>query len=266
MNKVKTCTLILAASALLFAASGTAFAQVKKRTRPAKKIPAATVPMPSPEKVPTKKNGRPGSYIVESPVAERSITPIFFYEFTRPGFKYSMVKIEHDENGAGTIAFTQDGYDEVITDPIVVSGDSLARINVLLDELDFVNSTEDYQFEKDYSHLGTNRFRIVRGAAERTASFNWTSKKAAKGLADEYRKLSNQYIWVFEINLARENQPLESPRLMNSLESLIKRDEISDPVQMLPFLERLGNDERMPLMARNTAARITASIQKEMLK
>jgi hypothetical protein len=103
---------------------------------------------------------------------------------------------------------------------------------------------------------------LKKGGKQRTVSFNWTQNKDAKLLMDEYRKLGNQYVWMFDITVARENQPLDAPRLMESLDSLVRRGEISDPRQMVPFLNGLANDERIPLIARNRAAKIVAQVEK----
>jgi uncharacterized protein (UPF0147 family) len=50
---------------------------------------------------------------------------------------------------------------------------------------------------------------------------------------------------------------------MDALDSLIKRNEISDASQMLPFLKELSSDERLPLIARNHAARIIKTMEKQ---
>jgi uncharacterized protein (UPF0147 family) len=68
---------------------------------------------------------------------------------------------------------------------------------------------------------------------------------------------------MFEINVARENQPLESPKLMDKLDSLVKRNLISDSQQILPILRDLANDERIPLIARHHAERIIKTIDKQ---
>jgi hypothetical protein len=80
---------------------------------------------------------------------------------------------------------------------------------------------------------------------------------------DEYRRVANQYVWMFDFNLARENQPLETPKLVESLDGLIKRNEIADPQQMLPFLTALSNDERVPLIGRNRAGKLVKQIEKQ---
>jgi hypothetical protein len=187
----------------------------------------------------------------------------YHYQFTRPEFAVEKVVIEHDEKGVGTIEFKKKDFDEAVTDPIVVSEEALARIDGALSELDFVNSTENYQYERSYEHLGTVTIRIRKNGKERAAEFNWTQNKAAKSLADEYRKLTNQYVWIFDIGVARENQPLNAPRLLDDLDSLYKRKELSDPKQMVPLLADLGDDERIPLIARNHAKRLIEQIRKQ---
>jgi hypothetical protein len=61
---------------------------------------------------------------------------------------------------------------------------------------------------------------------------------------------------------ARANQPLLTPGLMDLVDSYIKRKEISDPPHLLPFLTQLSSDERLPLIARNHAARLAKQIEK----
>jgi uncharacterized protein (UPF0147 family) len=106
-------------------------------------------------------------------------------------------------------------------------------------------------------------FTMKKDKRERVAKFNWTVNPDAKNLMDEYRRIGQQFVWIFDIGVARENQPLEAPRLMDALDSLIKRNEISDAAQMIPMLKELSNDERIPLIARNHATRIVKEIEKK---
>ena len=194
--------------------------------------------------------------------AEPAFFPAYHYEFAQPDFVIPKIEIEHDENGKGKISFTKKGEEEPITDPIQLSPKTLEKINAALATLDFLNSTRNYQHEKDFSHLGTIVFRLTRGGKTRGTTFNWTDDKDAKTLMDEYRRVSNQFIWMFDLSVARENQPLESPRLIDSLDALIRRNEISDPAQMVPFLQSLVDDERIPLIARNHAGKLAKQIDK----
>lgn len=254
---------------------GIAEAQTKKRKPPVKKKPVVVqkteaTPEPPPEAVlPPKRNDRPNS------TSENSTSPkpapalpaySHRYEFNQPDFNIDQIVIEHDDSGAGKISFSKKGYGEMISDPVTVSAASLERINNAFAALNFLDSNDSYQYEKDYSHLGTHTIILKKGGRERKAQFNWTENKDARTVAEEYRKIGNQAIWMFDINLARENQPLESPKLMSNLESMIRRNEVADTLQLIAFLNRLSDDERIPLIARNNAAKIVKQIEKQMEK
>jgi hypothetical protein len=251
------------------------FAQTKKPVKKNANPVAAETPTPeitpTPDTVPetpavnkqAKKNERPGNDNQASQKASQTTeAPNFYYEFSQPNFTVSKIHIEHDEAGKGTISFTKSTADEVITDPVQVTPAAFERIKGALAALDFMNSTENYQHEKDFSHLGNITIRISREGKSREAKFNWTGNENARRLADEYRRIGNQYIWMFDMNLSRENQPLEAPKLMDLLDSYIKRNEISDSAQLVPFLKELSDDERIPLIARNHAARLIKQIEK----
>lgn len=221
----------------------------------------------------TKKNARPESEATVSgkanetgktnsrPVAKENAS-VYFYEFSQPTFLVSQIRIEHDENGKGKITFQKKDLSEPITDPLQLSAATLERVKTVWTALDFLDSTENYQAPRDYSNLGAMRFTMKKNGRERTAAFNWSDNKDAKSLADEYRRIGQQFIWVFDVNVARENQPLDAPRLLDALDSMVRRNEISDAAQMLPLLTELAGDERLPLIARNHAARLAAQIEK----
>ena len=258
-------TLIL----VLFLLVGTAAAQTKKRTKPVVTKTEATEPAPTPPPEPPrvaapapKKNERPQNGDVIPRTVRAGGEPTYFYEFTQPDFDVSKIAIEHDNAGQGKITFKKKTIDESVTDPLQVSPAVLERINAAYAALNFLDSTENYQYDKDYSHLGVMMFRLKRDAKERSTTFNYTSNKDAKVLVDEYRKLSIQYVWIFDIEVSRQIHPLDSPGLLDSLDALMRRNEISDPTQLVPLLKEISNDERLPLIARNHADRLVKQIEK----
>jgi type IV secretory pathway VirB10-like protein len=280
---------VIAIICLSFVLSFSAFAQSKaKKTSPkTKKTTAKASPSPSPEiseSIPqstpvAKKNERPEEQTVpqdnepkkknrnenQLPTAkpEKAKMP-YIYEFSQPNFVISHIVIEHDEAGKGTITFEKkEMTSDPITDPVQLSPTTLERINKLFETLNFLASTEDYQYSKDFSHLGNHAITLRKDGQERTAKYNWTDNKDAKALVDEYRKIGEQFIWYFDMNISRENQPLEAPSLVDRLDSLIRRNEISDPAQMLPYLKDLSNDERIPLLARNKTTKLIKEIEKK---
>ncbi len=228
---------------------------VKKNERPATEQTGQPTETVQKANRTTKPNARPNQ--------AKQPTPVYFYTFSQPQFLVSKIFIEHDEAGAGKISFQKKDFGDLITDPIQLSPAALERVKAIFDGLNFLDSKENYQSaERNYAHLGTMTFAEKKDGRERTAEFNWTENKNAKMLADEYRRIGQQFVWIFDINVARQNQPLETPALMDALDSLVKRSEVSDAAQMLPFLTELSTDERLPLIARNHAARIIKTIEK----
>lgn len=243
-------------------------AESQKQIEQTKKIEQTELKV-DPTPPPTgKKNSRPAETNGEIGAANAvtgNVKPtLYVYEFSQPQFVVSHIRLAHDENGKGEITFKKKDLDEEFTDPVQLSAATLERLRTLWTTLNFLDSDENYQMpDRDFSHLGVMKISIKKDGREREAEFNWTANKDAKELTHEYRKISNQYIWMFDITLARENMPLEAPRVMKALESYLRRDEISDPPQMVPFLQELSNDERIPLIARNNAARLIKEIEKK---
>ncbi|HEV8167699.1 MAG TPA: hypothetical protein VGP59_00085, partial [Pyrinomonadaceae bacterium] len=186
----------------------------------------------------------------------------YSYEFSQPKFYIKHIVLEHDANGRGTVTFERLNEDTPVTEPIALSADALARINAAWQALQFLDSNTDYQSNKQFPHLGTMRIGMQRGEQKRVAEFNWTNNRDAETLVNEYRKVADQAIWIFDIAIARENQPLNAPKLMEAMESMLKRNAVSDPRQLLKLLQEISTDEHVPLIARNHALRLIKQIQK----
>lgn len=243
-------------------------AQAKKTKRAVKSKPAtAATPQPTiepPAEVRVKRNERPAdekSNKRNAPAAPVD-SPVYFYEFTRSGFLYGKVLIEHDEAGKGKISFLKEGYDEMITDPIQLSPVTLKNLIDAFAALNFLESSENYQTERDHANMGSVSITVKKEGRERNAKYNWTENKQAKFLMDEYRRIANEYTWKFEIGVARQNQPLQTPGMMTTLDNYIRQNEISDPPHIIPLLTELSTDERLPLIARSHADRLVKQIEK----
>ncbi len=241
-------------------------AQAKKTKRITKQKPSATSPHPTPEEppieTPAKRNERPNSGNAGNQTSANAYAPVYFYEFTRPGFPYEHVLIDHDEAGKGKISFSKSGSDELITDPIQLSTVTMGNLLTAFTALNFLDSTENYQTSRDYSNMGNVSITMKKNGKERAAKYNWSDNKQAKFLMDEYRRIANEYTWKFEIGLARQNQPLQAPTLMATLDNYVRQNEISDPPHLIEFLTALSTDERLPLIARDHAARIVKQLEK----
>ncbi len=267
---------------LLLILSVSVFGQTKKKPtkKVVKKPTVVTTPTPNSEPIitPAKINQRsetvtetssnqtePSKKNNQRPTKEEP-KPVYFYQFTQPDFIITKINLEHDENGKGKITFEKRDFGEPITDPIQLTQFTMDKLKGLFQALNFIESTENYQYERHYAHLGVMKIKQKKDGKEREVEFDWTQNKDAKALADEYRKIADQFVWIFDMNIVRENQPLEAPKLMNGIDGMIRRNEISDLNQIVPILKELSNDERIPLIARNHAIRIIKDIEKKIEK
>ena len=214
----------------------------------------------------TKRNDRPPEQAVPQQRREENKKPAdltrYSYEFSQPQFVVRHIVIEHDALGRGKITFERKGEDTPIVEPVEISTGALGRIFGFWEALHFLDSNENYQAAKQFPHLGTYRIRMDNGKRQRSAEFNWSGNRDAWALITEYRRLADQAILIFDVKLAREIQPLNTPQLMNQLESLLTRGELSDPRQLVPLLTELRTDEHIPLIARNHADRLLKKIEK----
>lgn len=183
----------------------------------------------------------------------------FAYEFSQPDFYLKHIVIQHDSSGRGKIEFERLN-EGVVSEPLQISPVALARIIGYYTALGFLESNTNYQSERQFPHLGTVRLTMQREPRKRTVEFNWTNDKSVAELREEYRRLSDQAVFVFDMEVARQNQPLNSPKLLEGLETLLRRRGLSDPKQLVPLLNEITTDEHLPLIARNHASRLLKKI------
>lgn len=185
----------------------------------------------------------------------------YSYEFSQPDFVIRHIVIDHDATGRGKITFERKGEETPFEEPIELSAGALGRVLGAWTELRFLDSTENYQANRQFAHLGTMRLKMEQDAKKRTAEFNWTDNKLASALANEYRRVADQAILIFDISVSRETQRLNLPKLMDEFELQLKRNGLSDPQQLVPLLTDLSTDEHIPLIARNHALRLIKKIE-----
>jgi hypothetical protein len=171
----------------------------------------------------TKPNARPhqatSAAASPAPATDTKSEPVkYTYEFTQPKFHVKHIVLEHDANGRGSVTFERLNEDTPVVEKIELSPAVLARINAAWAALRFLDSNTDYQSDKQFAHLGTMRIGMEQGTRKRVAEFNWTNNSDAETLITEYRRVADQAILVFDIAIARENQPLNA-RLIKKIRS-----------------------------------------------
>ncbi len=210
---------------------------------------------------PVRQNSRqPEASVAAAPPNAEAV--LYAYEFKQPAFTVRHIVVEHDAAGRGRVRFERGDESEVTSEPLELSPTTLQRVRALWEALQFLEREENYQSSRQYPHLGTIRLRVRRGERERETEFNWTESRDAAALVSEYRRIADQALIVFDLGVARENQPLAAPSLMARLDSLLSRNGLSDPKQLIPLLREINTDERLPLIARNHASRLLRKIER----
>ena len=265
----KVLTLVCLAALVPTGAAFRTEAQSSRKATP-RPTPAPSVQQAQPKKASQRPEERQGTE--EVPASVRAGVPAkpkedpnaarYTYEFKQPDFFVYFVHIEHDDTGRGQIRFERRSDTEQITEPFQLSPAALARVRAHFEALNFLDSQANYQGERTYPSMGQTKLTLKKGGRERTAEFNYSQDKNAQGLAEEYRKATEQALLVFDLEVARESQPLETPKLISRLDSLIDRDYLSDRQQLVPLVRELTEDERVPLVGRNQAARILKKLEK----
>lgn len=184
------------------------------------------------------------------------------YLFENEKFTTPLQEVVFGADGRGQFRFKRKEGGEIVN-PLTVSTALVAQVQGLLDELRFLESTEDYQFKKDFSHLGRITISQTRGGRDRETTFNYTTNPAMNRLVEIFRNIATQETRVFEIETVRATDPISTPAQLRLLESELRSKHIAEPQRLTTLLQEIKLDESVPLIARNHAERLLQAIKKE---
>jgi len=185
----------------------------------------------------------------------------YHYLFENPRFTTPVQELEFDGSGQGKFRFKRKDADEVVN-KLSLSPEVLSQIQLILEDMNFLASDEDYQHKKDFSHLGNMTISYSRGGKERTVKFNYTENQSLSRLSDIFRNIVNQETRIFELETVIANDPISAPAQLRILESELKSKRVADPHRFDPILKNIKLDEGVPLIARNHADRLLKMINK----
>ncbi len=203
----------------------------------------------------------PVEFVRTNASAAESSTVRYRYLFENERFTTPVQEIEFDGSGKGKFRFKRKEGDEIVN-KLEVSGAVLSQVKSLFDELNFLESTEEYQHKKDFSHLGKMSITHARNGKERTVSFNYTDNQSMNRLREIFSNIAIQETRIFEMETVRSTDPISTPAQLRYLEGELRSKHIADPQRFVPFLQDIKLDESIPLIARNHAERILQTIKK----
>ncbi|HEV8482855.1 MAG TPA: hypothetical protein VGV87_04790 [Blastocatellia bacterium] len=206
-------------------------------------------------------------YLPLADAAQESETPRpsaagFSYRFENARFYVPLMEIDLAPDGVGELRFKRGTTDEIIDLKLKMLPETMSRIRGLYDGISFLDSTEEYQGKKDFSHLGWMTIRASDGRRERKVRFNNTANKQMKELADLFRSIATQQMHLFDLETAQQYQPLDVPRQLDAIEADLRLGNIAELEQIALALREIAAGDTLPLIARNQANRMIADIQK----
>ncbi|HYJ46712.1 MAG TPA: hypothetical protein VEV81_08870 [Pyrinomonadaceae bacterium] len=190
----------------------------------------------------------------------------FNYKFESNRFYEKLIEVDVGPDGAGEARFKRGESDEIIDHKFKLQPTTLARIRQLLETTRFIDSTGEYQAEKDFSHLGWVTLMARQGDRERSVRFNYTQNADVKELADICRGIAEAEMQLFDIEISEQFQPLNLPRLIDAIESDLKLGRITEPERLLSKLQEVAGNPTQPLIATNKAKQLVSDIKKGKFK
>jgi hypothetical protein len=186
----------------------------------------------------------------------------FSYKFENKRFYIPMMDLAIGGDGAGTLHFQRGESDEVLDQKFQLQPATMAHIRQLFETVRFFDSDTDYQSSKDFSHLGWMTIEAKQGDRDRKVRFNYTQNQQMSELAEIFRGIATEEIHLFDIDTSEQFQPLELPRLLETIENDLKLQRITEPECLLPKLQEIAGNPTQPLIARNRATQMVNDIKK----
>ncbi len=186
----------------------------------------------------------------------------YLYRFENSRFNISSVEVKLNAKGEGSIKYRKRDEDVEVNEELSLSQAAIQRFHSLISELNFLDSAENYNMGKNLEHMGTTTIRVTAASKEREVVFHYTSHKLMLRLVELFKAVENQHYRTSDLKFARQYSQLDLPKYLKILEGDLKSRKIAEPTQLLPLLEEISLDDTVPLIARNSAARIATQIKR----
>src|SRR5437868_9083221 len=113
-----------------------------------------------------------------------------YYKFENKRFYVPMMEIDLAADGTGQVRFQRGESDDVLDHKFKLLPATMARIRQLFEVTRFIDASDDYQADKDFSHLGWMTLALRQEGRERKARFNYTQNPDIRELADIFRGIA----------------------------------------------------------------------------
>ncbi len=202
-----------------------------------------------------------GSPYQASSAEEDPSSTQYYYRVDSPSMEMSKAELRFDATNRGQFIFRRKNDEEDIQLDLQLLPETVQRLNRYIQDARFLTSDENYQGDRNLSHLNTMTFRYRQGIHQREVSFNYTRNPAMRALTQLLQQIVTQESRIFNIQIARQHEPLDLDRQLQALKREVKNGWVGEPAKLRPLLEDLQADEGVLLIARRRAREILGLIK-----
>lgn len=173
---------------------------------------------------------------------------------------YELQCFQLDPDGKGIFKVQPRDADSVSV-PVELSGDVAEDFVQLLADTDYLAEGEDYESDRKVANLGVKTLTLDAPSGQRTAVFNFSTRREVSNLVVFFDRLIAQELWVLDIEVALQFDRLAIPKKLDQLEKDLRARRVADARRLIPILDQIAGDSRLVNFARTAAARLKKQIE-----
>jgi hypothetical protein len=166
-----------------------------------------------------------------------------------------------DAAGSGDVRFKRRDAADEINLTIQLSPAAKDRYLAVIAATNNLEQGGSYESNRKVADLGRKTLVLEMPAGRREASFNYSTRKEVADLVSFFEGLINQETIGFDIATALQFERLSIPQRLEDIENELRSNRISDPLRLIPVLEKIEQDQRLVNFARTRASRLKQQIQ-----
>jgi hypothetical protein len=175
---------------------------------------------------------------------------------------YELQCVTLDAAGKGEVRFKRRGADEINV-PVELSPVARDRYLSVIAATRNLEQADSYESNRRVADLGQKTLVLETPEGRREATFNYSTRKDVTDLVAFFEGLVNQETLGFDIDTALQFERLSIPQRLEDIENELRARRISDPLRLVPVLEKIENDSRLVNFARTRASRLKEQILRQ---
>jgi hypothetical protein len=162
-------------------------------------------------------------------------------------------------DGQGEVRFKR-RQAELVNVDIRLSPEAADRFMTVIAATNNLEDAAAYESNRKVADLGKKTLVLETASGRREGTFNYSSRKEVVELQTFFEGLINQEEIFFDLDNALQFERLSLSKRLEFVENQLRSNRISDPIRLIPMLERIQADNRLMNIARTHAGKIKERI------